>query len=59
MIRHRYGTETQTSLKNKMQDVKKEVERAKGIGWINQVFINDNLNRFTNQARNFIFFDLY
>ena len=59
MIRHRYGTETQASLKNKIQEVKKEVERVKDMGWITQVLVNDNLDRFTNKARNFIFFDLY
>lgn len=59
MIRHRYGTETQASLKNKVYEVRKEIERAKGLSWITQVLINDDLDRFTNKARNYIFFDLY
>jgi len=40
MIRHRYGEDTADSIKNKMQMIKSEVNKAKGMDWIDKVFIN-------------------
>lgn len=54
IIRKRPGTETESSLSNKMNYAFREIEHARGCDWIDHVFTNDELEEFLGKVGAFL-----
>ena len=59
VIRNRVGTETQDSLNIKLNVAEREIKKANGLSWINEVMINDSKEDFIKKATVHLMYSMY